>query len=118
MDRILKQHLNTNVKTELSVKKEVKKDYVPEGTLMPKKGHFVWEINKETLDAVKAEYKRNTAVFGRTQALPSEELLKKENCIYIPALNADNAKKKYLQNQEQSAYYVKPAPMSLKESFY
>lgn len=118
MDKILKQHLDTGVKTELSVKKEVKKEYVPEGTLAPKKGHFVWEINKETLSVVKAEYKRNTAVFSRTQTLPSEELIKKENCVYIPALNADNAIKKYMQNSEQSAYYAKPVPMSLKECFH
>jgi len=94
------------VKHELSVKKKKEIEYVLEGTIKPKKGHFVWELNEETGEIKRAEFKRNTAVFGAE--VPPEELIIKPDCIYIPALNAENAKKKYLKNKEQSAYYVKP----------
>ena len=53
--------------------------------------------------------------FADGAELPPEELVVKADCIYIPALNAENAKRKYLKNKEQSAYYVKPAVMSLSD---
>ena len=98
---------------ELNVKKKQEIEYVLQGTINPQTGHFVWELNEETGEIKKAEFKRNTAVYGAE--LPPEELVVKADCIYIPALNAKNAKKKYLKNKEQSAYYVKPAPMSLSD---
>ena len=98
---------------ELNVKKKQEIEYVLQGTIKPQIGLFVWELNEETGEIKKAEFKRNTAVYGAE--LPPEELVVKADCIYIPALNAKNAKKKYLKNKEQSAYYVKPAPMSLSD---
>ena len=98
---------------ELNVKKKQEVEYVLQGTIKPQTGHFVWELNEETGEIKKAEFKRNTAIYGAE--LPPEELVVKADCIYIPSLNAENAKKKYLKNKEQSAYYVKPAPMNLSE---
>ncbi len=98
---------------ELNVKKKQEIEYVLQGTIKPQTGHFVWELNEETVEIKKAEFKRNTAIYGAE--LPPEELVIKANCIYIPALNSENAKRKYLKNKEQSAYYVKPAPMSLSD---
>ena len=43
------------------------------------------------------------------------KLIIKPNCIYIPALNSTNAKRKYIQNKNQSAYYTKVAPSSINE---
>lgn len=98
-------------KVELNVKKKKKIEYVLQGTIKPQTGHFIWELNEETGEIKKAEFKRNTAVYGAK--LPPQELVVKADCIYIPALNAENAKRKYLKNKEQSAYYVKPAVMNL-----
>lgn len=100
---------------ELNVKKKQEIEYVLQGTIKPKIGHFIWELNEETGEIKKAEFKRNTAVYGAE--LPPEELVVKADCIYIPALNAENAKKKYLKNKEQSAYYIKPSVMNLSEIF-
>ncbi|MFA6069820.1 MAG: hypothetical protein WC810_14650 [Janthinobacterium sp.] len=105
--------LDNQERIELSVKKKQEIEYVLQGTIKPQTGHFVWELNEETGEIKKAEFKRNTAVYGAE--LPPEELVVKADCIYIPALNAENAKRKYLKNKEQSAYYVKPAPMSLSD---
>lgn len=98
---------------ELSVKKKKEIEYVLQGTIKPKTGHFIWEINEETGEIKKAGFKRNTVVLG-AELLP-EELIVKPDCIYIPALNAENAKRKYLKNKEQSVYYVKPSPMNIED---
>jgi hypothetical protein len=111
----LETHLNLDNQNriELNVKKKQEIEYVLQGTIKPKAGHFVWELNEETGEIKKAEFKRSTAVYGAE--LPPEELIIKADCIYIPALNAENAKRKYLKNKEQSAYYAKPAVMSLSD---
>lgn len=103
--------LGNQNKIELNVKKKQEVEYVLQGTLKPQVGHFIWELNEETGEIKKAEFKKTTAVFGA--AIPPEELIVKPDCIYIPALNAENAKKKYLKNKEQSFYYAKEAPMKL-----
>jgi len=99
---------------ELNVKKKQEIEYVLQGTIKPQIGHSIWEINKETGEVKKAEYRRTLAVaFGAE--FPPDELITKQYCVYIPALNSENAKKKYLKNKDQSAYYVKPAAMSLSD---
>ena len=105
--------LDTKERIELNIKKKQEIEYVLQGSVKPQPGHFVWEVNEVTGEIKKAQFKRNTAVYGAE--LPTEELVVKSDCIYIPALNAENAKRKYLKNKEQSAYYVKPAPMSLSD---
>ncbi len=100
-------------KVELSVKKKQEIEYVLQGTIKPKRGHFIWELNEESGEIKKAQYKRNIAVFG---AKPSpEELIINSDCVYIPALNSDNAKKKYLKNKEQAHYFSVPSPMNLSD---
>jgi hypothetical protein len=106
--------LGSQERIELNVKKKKEIEYVLEGTIQPIKGHFIWECNEETGEIKKAEFKRNTAVAFST-TLPPEELIIKADCVYIPALNAANAKKHYLKDNRQSSYYVKEAPMKLSD---
>jgi hypothetical protein len=106
--------LDNQERIELNVKKKQEVEYVLEGTIKPQRGHFIWELNEETGEIKKAKFKRNTAVAFGTE-LPPEELIVKSDCIYIPALNPENAKKKYLKNKEQTAYYVKPSLMNLSD---
>jgi len=103
--------LDNQDKIELNVKKQQEIQYFLQGTLKPQVGHFIWELNEETGEIRKAEFEKTTAIFGA--AIPPEELIVKPDCIYIPALNAENAKKKYLKNKNQSFYYAKEAPMKL-----
>ncbi len=99
---------------ELNVKKKQGIEYVLQGAIKPKSGHFIWEINEETGVVSKAEFKTNqVALYGAK--LPPKELIVKSDCIYIPALNAQNAKKKYLKDNSQSSYYVKDAIMNFSE---
>ena len=105
--------LDNQERIELNVKKKQEIEYVLQGTIKPQAGHFVWEINEETGEIKKAEFKKVTAVFG--VKVPPKELIIKADYIYIPALNAENAKRKYLKNKEQSAYYTKPTVMDIDE---
>jgi hypothetical protein len=99
---------------ELNVKKKQEVEHTLMGSIKPQPGHFIWELNQETGEIKKADFKRDTvALFG--SKLPSEELIVKSDCVYIPALNAANAKKKYLKNNQQSAYFVKDAPMNIED---
>jgi hypothetical protein len=105
--------LNNQERVELNVKKQQKIEKVLQGTIMPQNGHFIWEINKETGEIKKAEFKKVTAVFGAE--IPPEELVIKPECVYIPALNAKNAEKKYKKNKDQSAYFMKPSVLNLSD---
>ena len=106
--------LGTQERIELNLKKKKEIEYVLEGTIKPIKGHFIWELNEETGEIKKAEFKRNTAVAFST-TLPPEELIIKAESVYSTALNVANAKKNYLNDNRQSSYYVKEAPMSLSD---
>ena len=113
----LETHFNVGVdsesRTEINIKKKQEIEYILEGRLSPKKGHFIWQINTVTLEVKKADYQRNTIGF-MVDVLP-EELITKKDCIYIPALNKKNALAKYNQNNRQSHYYIKEPPMSLSD---
>lgn len=102
-------------KTEVSVKKQQQIEYVLEGSLRPKPGQFVFEVNKLTGEVRKAEFKKKTVVLGAT-AEP-DELICSPECVYIPALNKENALKKYKKNPEQSAYYFVAPPANLKDIY-
>lgn len=109
--------IESGIKTEVSVKKKQEVEYVLEGTLRPDGGHKVWEINKLTSEVKEAEYRKNTVEFNGFKHIEREELYVKADCVYIPSLNAKNAKKKYDKNPSQSHYYVKPPPMKLEDIF-
>jgi len=107
---------NAPEKTEVGVKKKKEVKHQFEGTLKPRIGHKVWEVNEETGEITEAKYKKSlTAYLGDT---PIEQLIIKPDCIYIPALNASNAKKKYLKNKEQSHYFYKEVEMDIKQQYF
>lgn len=111
----LENHLNLASKIEINVKKKQEVEYFLEGIIKPKIGHFIWEVNEETGDIKKADYKVNSTVFHWSQTKLSEKLVVNPFCVYIPALNAVNAKKNYLRNKNQNEYFVKEPIMSLKD---
>lgn len=114
----LEIHLKLGNKTEINVKKQQEIEYLLEGTIKPRIGHFVWEINEESGEIKKADYKCDTVSLLGNLKVPAEKLVINPDCIYIPALNAENAKKKYLQNKEQSHYFVKPPLLNIADLCY
>ena len=87
-------------KDEISIVKEVKKDIQKlfVGSLKPKKGHTLFEINIKEKTIEIAEFDE-TPTINYLDAMQGKYLAKrnkvtkKENCIYISALNKKNALK-------------------------
>lgn len=100
-------------KMEVQVQQRKQVEYQLLGSLKPKNGHTIWEVNTETGAIFPAEYKKEAAVFGAK--IPPKKLIVNPDCVYIPALNEENAKRKYLQNKNQSYYYTKPPKMALSD---
>lgn len=116
--RELEQHLKDSKKVELNIKKQQEIEYVLQGTIKPKRGHKVWEINEETGEIKEAQYKQDTLVYHfnfKHHPYYPEKLIVKSDCVYIPALNADNAKRKYLSHKEQEFYYTKPSAFDIND---
>jgi hypothetical protein len=91
--------------TEISVKKQVKvePDYLLEGQIIPKKGQLVYEIEIASMQIKEAEYERTTvALFGAE--IPPRKLIMREGCIYIPAINKNNALRKFKKDVNQRSY--------------
>ncbi len=115
----LETHLNTGInsthKTEVTVKKKQEVEYVLVGEIKPKNGQKVFEINQETGVIKPAEYKVDTVVYHLSMTKAPTKLVVNADCIYIPAMNAENAKKKYLKDNTQSSYFAKPAIFNLND---
>jgi hypothetical protein len=101
---------------ELQQVKEEKVEYKLIDNLRPEKGHRVWEINSASLEIVEASYNEEE-VINFTEALGNLErgeitvaTIKKDitvnpGCLYISALNKNNAIKRYNLNKGSA---VKP----------
>jgi len=59
----LETNPNNVVRTEINVKKKQEVEHTLEGTIKPKKGHKVWEINEVTGVIRQADYKVDTVVY-------------------------------------------------------
>tara|TARA_R110000868_G_scaffold400868_1_gene675599 strand:+ start:5761 stop:6120 length:360 start_codon:yes stop_codon:yes gene_type:complete len=107
--------IGKEAKVELAIKKQQEIEYILHGVIAPKVGHVVWEINEETGEIKKADYKKDTVTFNFMAKKEPEKLIVNKDCIYIPALNSENAKRKYLKNKEQSFYYKKEPLLKLND---
>lgn len=106
----LTQHLKKDDKTEIIAKQQKEFQKVLEGTIQTKRGHRIWKINIETKEVEEAKFgKRNInyALAIKMDMSVMKDLVKKEGFVYIPALNAANALKKFNENPNQEAYYKK-----------
>jgi len=63
-------------------------------SIIPFKGHTLFEINCSTGEILKAEYEEINAGFINGNV--RKKILVKPNCLYISCLNKKSAKKKYL----------------------
>lgn len=98
---------------EVSVKKQIEVEHILQGTITPKNGHTVFEIEVETKEIRKAKYTTDTVGFNHLAKVDPEKLVTNPGCVYIPALNEKNAMKKFLKNSNQHFYYDKEPIMSL-----
>jgi len=80
------------LKAEIPVKAERK--FL--GSVLPKRGHSCFEINLKTGEVCLAEFESQDAIFplDGEVARASKVVVRRENCVYVTALNKKNAEKK------------------------
>lgn len=80
------------------VAEKVKKAVIPskkgtfQGTAVPKRGHTIYEVNKETLEYSPVEFAKQDYVVGEKQQ--NRRINMKPGCVYISALNEKNLRRK------------------------
>lgn len=114
----LKAHLKEEIQIRVDKQQQKESRLQLLGTIKPKKGQFIFEIDTVTGEVFQAEFVCATvdyadAVKGNISA--GIEMVVKENCIYIPAINEANALKKYKKNPNQDAYYAKDPILSFSD---
>jgi hypothetical protein len=82
-------------------------------SLKPHRGHKVWEINTESLAVQEAEYIQERQIeFGTNlEVFPPKKLVIQPGCVYIAALNAKNALKRYEEHKGSTG--IKESDMKL-----
>lgn len=73
---------------------EIQKKQKWVGTLLPHKNHKVFEYNTVTTEMRLAEFETTIADYTKKDGGSRRQIIQKENCRYIPALNLKNAFKK------------------------
>lgn len=88
--------------TELSVqqKQQVEREFI--GSIKPKNGHIVFEINVLTLEIVPAKFDE-LAILKFTSEKLKRTITINKDCVYISALNKENALKKFRKVIEKHA---------------
>ena len=87
-------------KTELQQEKQQEYQLVYQGTIIPHEGHILYEINLSTNEIKEAEYLAQDYVLD-WEWHPSKKprvdssVVMNEGCVYISALNKNNAMKKF-----------------------
>lgn len=104
----LEKQKKVETKTEVVAKKKKEVEYFLTGSLKTQKGHKVWELEIETSIIKEAQYKKDTVALDMFTTTPQNKMILRKGCVYIPALNSENARRKFDKNPEQSAYFVKP----------
>ena len=90
--------------TEIHAVKPAKKALVMEGRFKPKPGQKMWEINLATGIITEAEYSQEVVAIVESKNLITgnvngvtnqvkKQLIRKDNCLYWPAVNWHNADK-------------------------
>ena len=92
---ILKTYLNFGYSTELSVKKQMKKEKVLVNKIIPHPNHKIWEIDDTgfTTKIELAKFEEKSFIIGKNHK--NKEIIINKDCIYISAMNKENAMKKY-----------------------
>lgn len=92
--------------TEIHAVTPIKKTLVMEGVFKPKPGQKMWELNLATGIIVEADYdeeviavvESKNIITGKVNGVTDQvkkKLIRKENCLYWPAINWQNADKQF-----------------------
>jgi len=88
-------------------KKQIEHELI--GFLVPHNGHKIWEIEVATGNIKEAQYSSNTyKAFGENK----KEIIVKDGCLYVSALNKKNAFKKAMEGKP-SGKKINENPLAL-----
>jgi hypothetical protein len=87
------------ISEETKIVKPIKKEIKLRGTLIPQRGHKCFEIDTITNEICEAEFFDDYVTMFSSSYERKKKLKIKENCVYITALNKENAFKKYKKNK-------------------
>lgn len=87
--------LATAEPTEQVEQAQAKKQKKFKGRLVLKPGHKVFEVNLITGLCIQATYESANVVFDKGKTRTVKNLIEHDDCIYIAALNAKNAKRHF-----------------------
>jgi hypothetical protein len=112
------RELQLKKEDKLEVKAEFKKESqtVLQGTIKPQRGQIIFEICLLSELISEAKFQSSSVEF--TKAVKGDfsgcnQLLIKDGHIYIPAINKENALKKFKQNKNQEFYFKKDPILNL-----
>ena len=120
----LQAHDKLKDRVQITAKKNNQQEtnLVLTGVIYPKSGHTLFEINVITNSCNVAKFNKNKDISFhkalRRDYSGINDLIINDNCVYIPALNKQNALRKFRDNPNQDAYYKKEALMKLSEVFF
>jgi hypothetical protein len=120
----LNTHNKLKDKIEVNARKnnQQEAELVLTGKITPENGHILFEINTITMacNPAKFNHKKNISFIKAKEKDYSgiNDLIVQSDCVYIPALNKQNALRKFRDNPNQSAYYKKEALLNLTENFF
>lgn len=110
-------NLENQIKQKVEVVETVKDEKPTElkyvGTLKPKKGHRVFEINTLTLMIREAVYEEESdlvLISNKIKKGKKKKLITDKDCIYISALNTKNAVKKLNKKIREGYYKLEQLP--------
>jgi len=96
-----------DTRIEVSVKQQKQIEHQLIGQIIPREGHRIWEVNKETLEVQEAKFSKATyKMFGDNK----KEIIVKDGFAYIAAINKKNALKQYAKGSHGGR---KPGRISL-----
>lgn len=93
--------LKTPEAIEVAVPEEQKTQVKYLGSIIPKRGHRIWEVNTTDNSVLLAEFVTQNVDLGKvmdgSQPRVSKKILVKQDCVYVSALNKQNALKRHLK---------------------
>ena len=120
----LQSHDKLKDRIQITAKKnnQQETELILNGVISPKRGHTLWEINETTMEIKQAKFNSKKDISFhkavRKDYSGINDLIINDGCVYIAALNKQNALRLYRQNPNQESYYKKEALMKLSETFF
>ena len=103
-------NLKESDKLEISIKKKKQIERELVNTIVPFEGHFLWEINKDTLEINKAKFSNTNYQFGGEN---KKEIQIKDGFAYVSALNKKSALRNFKKGKT-GGKKIDPNPMSFR----